>query len=101
MTDMQDLLSRTTLKAVGTFLRSDENVLERMLREDVTPGAYMEGRRDNLKVALRRAKAAESGEVAEAVRELEDAAESIGFYAGLKAGARLVLALTDGGELVC
>ena len=38
MTDMQDLLSRTTLKAVGTFLRSDENVLERMLEKDGLSG---------------------------------------------------------------
>lgn len=101
MTDIQELLNRTTLKAVGTFLRSDENPVAQMLREDIPPKALLDGRRDDLWVALRRAEAAENREVAEAVRALEDAAESVGFYAGLKAGARLVLALTDGGALVC
>ena len=58
MTDMQELLNRTTLKAVGTFLRSDENPVAQMLREDIPPKALLDGRRDDLWVALRRANAA-------------------------------------------
>lgn len=101
MTNMRELLGRTSLKAIGTFLLSCEDLEERLAGEDVPAENLMEGRYDDVKIALHRIRAQESSEVETAVRELAEAAETVGFYAGLRAGARLVMALTDGSELMC
>lgn len=101
MTDMRELLERVSLRAVGMFLMGEERLLERLAEREVPAETLMTEKYDDLRISLHKARVLEHEEVVSTVREIEAVAESAGFYAGLKAGARLMLALTDGREIVC
>lgn len=99
MIDIQEMLERTSVKSVGLFLMNDQELWRRVHSAEIPAEGLMAEKYDNLSLSLRQS--GEREKVDAAVRDIEEAAERIGFYAGLRAGARLMLALTDRGDVVC
>ena len=92
--DMTELLKRTQLKGFGEFLMGNPDAAGTCLEADWTAEELLEQRRESLGMAR------EQGQEGE--RELESLEEMnrrVGFYTGLRAGARMVLELLGEGEL--
>jgi len=101
MNTMKELLDRTSLKALGSFVMDSEAPLEELLGEDVSPEELMRRFADDLHLAIRNGGAQAENRARQALEGAWDAAWRNGCFAGMKVGARIVLALTDGGEIVC
>ena len=101
MHDMRAILERTSLRALGTFVTNDNIPLEELLGEEATQEEQARRFTDDLHLAIRNG-GAQAEERAQRVLEAgRDAAWQAGFCAGMKAGARIVLSLTDESEVVC
>lgn len=100
MKSINDLFERTSLHALGTFIVDPDKAM-RILEEREPPlEARMESAYDGLRLALLNGGENRSERVRRAADEIRDVAWYAGFLAGMKAGARVVLALTDAGEVL-
>lgn len=98
MKTMKELLERTSLRAMGIFLMNDEESWA-MTDEAQTEKGLLESVYDGLDTALRRSGSRWDKQIGEAADAIRDAGWRLGFLAGMKAGARLVLSLTDESEI--
>lgn len=92
MDDMTKFLRRTSLKGLGGYLTDLSLPLEEQLPGDRTAEELLDDVYDHLDTALQ---GGDRGEIRAAVEEMRDAARWVGLLDGLRAGARLVLALTS------
>lgn len=101
MHDIKAILERTSLKALGTLVTDASISLGELLGEEMTQEEQARGFADDLHLAIRNG-GDQAGERAQRMLEAgRDAAWQAGFCAGMKAGARIVLSLTDESEVVC
>ena len=89
-----DLLKRTTLRGFGAFLMDGDDELWECPENGFSAEELLKYRRDNLRITRLR-----GDDETEDLRALEEANRRIGFYSGLRAGARMVLELLGEGVL--
>lgn len=101
MHDMRAILERTSLRALGTFVTDASIPLEELLGEETTQEEQARRFTDDLHLAIRNGGAQAEERAQRVLMAGRDAAWQAGFCAGMKAGARIVLSLTDESEVVC
>ena len=92
--NMTGLLKRAKLRGFGAFLMDGDDELWDCPETGFSAEELLENRRDNLKTTRLR-----GGDEEADLRALEEANRRIGFYSGLRAGARLMAELLGEGEL--
>lgn len=101
MHSMKEILERTSLRALGAFVTDDSIPLGELLEEAATQEEQARRFTDDLHLAIRNGGAQAEERAQRVLVAGRDAAWQAGFCAGMKAGARIVLSLTDEGEVVC
>ena len=94
MTDTPTLLEKTSLKVLGQFLLSTEFTCDCAFGDDLTEEGQLAQLRDNLEIALRHEGEALRRDARAVVEEAWERGEMAGFLSGMRAGARMILALT-------
>lgn len=92
--DTEDMLKRVQINHLGEFLMGNQDVFWKCAEPEQTAEDLLNERRDDLEIAVKRGE-----EGAYELEKLEEANRRIGFYMGLKAGARLMMELLGEGEI--
>lgn len=97
MSELSDILDRANLRELGRFLL-DPDYMERT-NMGQTEEERMVLLKDNLDVSLSREGMADAAGLKADIKALVEASREIGFLDGMKAGARVLLELTDRSEI--
>ena len=97
MTDQQSILERTRLKYIGSYLLYGD--LPVMGLPNESEKEFLDKTYEQLRELLENPGDIDTGDILDAVQAFGAAHESVGFYTGMKAGARLLLGLTDEADI--
>ncbi|MBD5162964.1 MAG: hypothetical protein HDT14_13335 [Oscillibacter sp.] len=101
MEDRELLLQRTGLRELSKFLMDTDGVyVERTDAGGMTAAGRQAQLRDNLELAMRDINEETRMRVRETAGEIWARGEDLGFMEGMRAGARIVLALLGDGEIL-
>ena len=99
MDDMAQTLQRTSLRRLGRYLISGDDVVMGRIEDPLTERAARLSVEDRLNLALRHGGDGLEDRVRAVVEEAWEYGETFGFLAGMRAGARTALALVGADEL--
>lgn len=94
MEKITDILERAQLRGFGAFLMDGGGELWDCPEDGFSAEELLKNRRDNLNITRLRGE-----DETKDLRALEEANRRIGFYSGLRAGARMMLELLGEGEM--
>lgn len=99
--DLTNILKRTGLKHFGNFILRGEELGRCTLCHDQTQEAFVEKIYEKIERELaEKLDEEEAEEIIDIINECASACCTVGFYTGLKAGARLILNLTDETDII-
>lgn len=98
MTDQAETLERTKLKFLGVYLECGGSPGQYLLEHDETEEELTSRTRGELESLLRNLE--QSEDILEAAESYSEACQRVGFYSGIKTGARLMLSLTEDAAIV-
>ena len=98
MSYQAEALERTKLKFLGVYLQCGGSPGQYLLEHDETEEELTSRTRGELETLLQ--DMARSEDILEAAESYSEACQRVGFYSGIKIGARLMLSLTDVSDIV-
>lgn len=100
MSDQEDRLKRTELKYFGLYLLDNCGPGKYILEHDETEKEMMDRAYQKLESQLEGLEEKQVRKIMNAAAEFDADSQRAGFYSGMKAGARLIFNLLDGGEII-
>lgn len=100
MSYQEDRLKRTELKYFGLYLLDNSGPGQYVLEHDETEKEMMDRGYGELESQLEGVEEQQAGKIMSAAAQIDADSQRAGFFTGLKAGARLILNLLDGGEII-
>lgn len=98
MSYQAEALERTKLKFLGVYLQCGGSPGQYLLDHDETEEELTNRTRGDLTALIRDMEQGE--DILEAAESYSEACQRVGFYSGIKIGARLMLSLTEDADIV-